>query len=198
MSEVTAVPLRPIKKGAVTRLWLGIAVAVLGAGAVAWAGTSKSVAISGTNEQFFAWHAGQPGVKTTPSGLQYQILKAGKGPSPTDTDIALVNYKGALRDGTVFDESKQPTPFPVTQVVPGFSEGLKLMPKGSKFRLWIPSALGYGERSPDPKLPANSVLVFDVEMIDFRSQAEVQQQMMQQQIQQQMQGGGQPGGQPQQ
>ena len=189
MSEVTAVPLRPIKKGAVTRLWLGIAVAVLGAGAVAWAGTGKSIAMSGTNEQFFAWHAKQSGVKTTPSGLQYQMLKAGAGAPPTDADIVLVNYKGALRDGTVFDESKQPTPFPVTQVVPGFSEGLKLMPKGSKYRLWIPSAMGYGERSPDPKIPANSVLVFDVEMIDFRSQAEVQQQMMQQQMQQQMQGG---------
>lgn len=182
---MTAVPLRPIKKGAVTWLWLGVAAAVLGAGAVAWAGTPKTV--------------------TSPTGLRYSVLKAGTGAHPADTDFVLVKYKGSLKDGTVFDQQER-APFPVNQVVPGFSEGLKQMQKGGKYRLWIPPQLGYGDRQTGP-IPANSELIFDVELLDIRSQAEVQQQMMQQQLQQQLQSGaatGQPqdpsalpGGQPQ-
>ena len=175
MSEVTAVPLRPIKKGSVTKLWLAIGVAVLSAGAVAWAATPAAV--------------------TSASGLRYAVLKPGTGPKPTDADFVLVKYKGSLKDGTVFDQQER-APFPVNAVVPGFSEGLKQMQKGGKYRLWIPPALGYGDRQTGP-IPANSELIFDVELLDIRSQAEVQQQMMQQQMQQ-MQGGGQPGGQPQQ
>ena len=170
MTETTAVPLRPIKKGAVTKLWLAIGAAVLGAGAVAWAGTPSAV--------------------TTPSGLRYAVLKRGTGPKPADTDVVLVKYKGTLKDGTVFDQQER-APFPVNQVVPGFSEGLKQMQKGGKYRLWIPPQLGYGDRASGP-IPANSELVFDVELLDFRSMAEVQQQMMQQQMQQQMGGGQQP------
>ena len=169
MSEVTAVPLRPIKKGAVTKLWLAIGAVVLGAGAVAWAGTPSAV--------------------TTPSGLRYMVIKPGTGVKPTDTDFVLVAYKGSLKDGTVFDQQAR-APFPVNAVVPGFSEGLKQMQKGGKYRLWIPSALGYGAQAQGP-IPANSELIFDVELLDIRSQAEVQAQMMQQQMQQQ-QGGGQP------
>ena len=174
MSEVTAVPLRPIKKGAVTKLWLAIGAAVLGAGAVAWAGTPAAV--------------------TTPSGLRYMVIKPGTGVKPTDTDFVLVAYKGSLKDGTVFDQQAR-APFPVNAVVPGFSEGLKQMQKGGKYRLWIPSALGYGANATGP-IPANSELIFDVELLDIRSQAEVQAQMMQQQMQQQQ--GGQPQAQPQQ
>ncbi|MBA3897339.1 MAG: FKBP-type peptidyl-prolyl cis-trans isomerase [Sphingomonadaceae bacterium] len=182
MSEVTAVPLRPIKKGSLTRLWIGVGLAVVAAGGLAWAGTSKSVATNGTADQFLAWHKGQSGVVTTPSGLQYQVLAKGNGPAPTDADVVLVNYKGALRDGSVFDQAQR-APFPVTGVVPGFGEGLKLMPRAAKYRFWIPPALGYGAASPDPKIPANSVLVFDVEMIDFKNQAEIQAQMQQMQAQ---------------
>lgn len=167
MSEVTAVPLRPIKKGAVTKLWLAIGAAVLGAGAVAWAGTPSAV--------------------TSTTGLRYAVLKAGTGPKPTDSDFVLVKYKGALKDGTVFDQQER-APFPVNQVVPGFSEGLKQMQKGGRYRLWIPPQLGYGDRATGP-IPANSELIFDVELLDIRSQAEVQAQMMQQQMQQ---GGGVP------
>jgi FKBP-type peptidyl-prolyl cis-trans isomerase FkpA len=192
MSEITAVPLRPVKKGTLTRLWIGVAAAVAIAGSLAWAGTTKVVATTGTAEQFLSWHQGRPGVTTTASGLQYQVVKKGTGPMPTDADVVLVNYSGSLRDGSVFDKAER-APFPVTGVVPGFSEALKLMNRGSKYRFWIPPALGYGETSPDPKLPAHSVLVFDVELIDFKNAAEVQAQMQQMQMQQ-AQGGSVPSG----
>lgn len=189
MPEITAVPLRPIKKGSLTRLWLGIGAAVALAGIGAWAGTAKTLAQNGTAEQFLDWHKGRSGVVTTASGLQYQVIKKGEGPSPTDTDVVLVNYRGALRDGKVFDQAER-APFPVQGVVPGFGEGLKLMSRGAKYKFWIPPALGYGETSPDPKLPAHSVLIFDVEMIDFKSQAELQAQMQAMQAQGALQGQG--------
>ncbi|MEH3158443.1 MAG: FKBP-type peptidyl-prolyl cis-trans isomerase [Sphingomonas taxi] len=130
-----------------------------------------------------------PGVVTTASGLQYKVLKPGSGAKPTDTDVALVMYEGKLLDGTTFDKSERPTPFPVQGVVPGFSEGLKLMPKGSKYRFWIKPSLGYGDKASGP-IPANSVLVFDVELLDFLPEAYIRQMQMQQQMQQQMMGGG--------
>lgn len=173
MTHVTAVPLQPIAKGSVARLWLGIAAGVLLAGGLAWAGTQSTIVRRGPAAQFMAWHKGKPGVITTATGLQYQVIKPGEGPSPTDGDIALINYKGTLRDGTVFDANKQ-VPMPIAGVVPGFAEGLKLMNRGATYRFWIPPALGYGDQSPDPKLPAGSVLIFDVDMIDFRSQAEIE------------------------
>jgi len=120
------------------------------------------------------------GVVETASGLQYKILTPGQGDEkPTDQDIALINYEGRLIDGTSFDKSTQPTPMPVAGVVPGFAEGLKLMPKGAKYRFWIKPALGYGSVAQGP-IPANSVLVFDVEMIDFLPEAVVRQMMEQQ------------------
>lgn len=128
----------------------------------------------------------------TPSGLQYKVLAPGKGPKPTDTDVALINYEGKLTNGTTFDKSPQPTPLQVSSVVPGFSEALKLMPKGSKYRVWIKPSLGYGDKSTGP-IPANSVLVFDVEMVDFISEAKLRQLQMQQQM---MQGAAGPGGAP--
>lgn len=186
--SVTAVPLRPIRKGILVKLWLGIGVAAAIAVGVAWNGTSATVAQTGTAEQFMAWNKDKTGVVQTPSGLQYLVLEPGDGARPTDSDVVLVNYKGELRDGTVFDQNER-APFPVNQVVPGFSEGLKLMPKGAKYRLWIPPALGYGEQAQGEAIPANSVLVFDVEMIDFIPAAVLQQMQMQQQ----MQGGMPPG-----
>ncbi|MGL4313908.1 MAG: FKBP-type peptidyl-prolyl cis-trans isomerase [Sphingomonas sp.] len=116
--------------------------------------------------------ASDPAVKETPSGLQYKVLQPGKGPTPTDTDIVLITYDGKLTNGTSFDKSEQPTPFPVTGVVPGFSEGLKLMQRGGKYRLWIKPSLGYGDKAAGP-IPANSVLVFDISLIDFKSEAEI-------------------------
>jgi len=128
------------------------------------------------------------GVIETASGLQYKVLTPGKGAKPTDTDIALVTYTGTLTNGTEFDKSQQPTPMPVAGVVPGFSEALKLMSKGAKYRLWIKPELGYGDKASGP-IPANSVLVFDVELIDFLPEAVVRQLQMQSQM-----GGAPPGG----
>jgi hypothetical protein len=117
----------------------------------------------------------------TASGLQYKVLTPGDGGAkPTDADVALVNYEGKLTDGTTFDKSVQPTPMPITAVVPGFSEALKLMAKGAKYRFWIPPSLGYGAEASGP-IPANSVLVFDVEMLDFLPEATVRQMMQDQQ-----------------
>jgi len=191
MSEITAVPIRPIKRAWV--VWLSASVALAGIAGVglAWAGTAKTVAIKGTAEQFMAWHKGVSGVVTTPSGLQYQVMKKGAGPTPTDTDVTLINYVGALRDGKVFDKGQR-TPLPVNGVVPGFQETLKLMPKGATYRVWIPPALGYGDVPQGDAIPAHSVLQFDIDMIDFRSQAEVQAQMQAMQAQRGQAEGGMP------
>ncbi len=192
MSEVTAVPIAPVKRSWLVWLVGAIAVAALFGIALAWAGTAKTVAEAGTAEQFLAWHKSRPGVVATASGLQYQILKKGDGgPTPTDADVALVNYKGALRDGKVFDQAQR-APFPVTGVVPGFSEALKLMQRGSTYRVWIPPALGYGAQGAGATVPPNSLLVFDIDMIDFKNQAELQAQMQAMQAQGQLPGVGAP------
>ncbi|MFD1610720.1 FKBP-type peptidyl-prolyl cis-trans isomerase [Sphingomonas tabacisoli] len=194
MSSVTAVPIEPTSRRVLTMLWLGLAVIVAAAVALAWFGTSAAVAQTGTNDQFLAWNARQAGVQTTASGLQYKVLKAGEGGRPTDADVALIKYKGTLRDGTVFDQNDR-APLPVAQVVPGFSEGLKLMQKGGKYRLWIPPALGYGDRDTGGAIPPNSVLVFDVDLLEFIPM-QVLQQMQMQQMMRGQQGGapGMPGG----
>ena len=146
---------------------------------------------------FLSKNRGEKGVVETKSGLQYQILTPGKGPKPTDADVALVNYEGKLTDGTTFDKSQQPTPMPVVAadektgrqgIVPGFSEALKLMSKGAKYRFWIKPSLAYGDRANGP-IPANSVLVFDVELLEFLPETVLRQMQAQQQMQQQMQGG---------
>jgi len=188
--SVTTVPIQPIKKGSLIKLWIGLILVLLVAGALAYAGTHDAVRTGASNEQFLANNADEDGVVTTTSGLQYKVLKPGEGPSPTATDTALVKYEGRLRDGTVFDANDQ-APMPVGGVVPGFSEALQLMQKGGEYRIWIPSELGYGEQSPGPELPANSVLIFDVTLIDFISAEQMQE--LQQQMQQMQQQGGIPG-----
>lgn len=129
--------------------------------------------------------SGDSKVVETASGLQYKVLKPGAGAAkPTDDDIVLVNYEGKLTDGTTFDASQQPTPMSLKRVVPGFAEALKLMNKGAKYRFWIPPALGYEDKVTGP-IPANSVLVFDLELLDWKSEAEIRQMQMMQQMQQQ-------------
>ena len=177
--SVTAVPIQPTPRRILTMLWIGLAVALAVAIGLAWLGTGAAVAQTGTNEQFLAWNARQPVVQTTASGLQYKVLKEGEGAHPTDADVTLINYKGTLRDGTVFDQNQR-APLPVSQVVPGFSEGLKLMQKGGKYRLWIKPELGYGDRDTGGAIPPNSVLVFDVELLEFIPMAVLQQMQMQQ------------------
>ena len=188
MSSVTAVPIKPVNRRHITYLVLGLLLAIIAGAALAWQAPGDP------NAAFLSANAKKAGVVQTPSGLQYQVLEKGAGgPTPTDTDVALVNYTGTLTDGKQFDASQQPTPMPVAGVVPGFSEGLKLMPKGSKYRLWIKPSLGYGDRVTGP-IPANSVLVFDVEMIDFLPEAVVRQMQAQQQMQQGVAPGAMPPG----
>lgn len=108
------------------------------------------------------------GVKTTATGLQYEILSEGKGKSPTTADRVTVHYTGKLTDGTIFDSSiqrGQPATFRVNQVIPGWTEALKLMQEGDKWILYIPYSLGYGERGSPPQIPPFSTLIFEVELI---------------------------------
>ncbi len=118
-------------------------------------------------QAFLAANKSKPGVHTTPSGLQYQILRPGSGPTPKPSDKVRVHYRGTLLNGTQFDSSYdrgQPVEFALNQVIPGWSEGVALMPVGSKYRFWIPSNLGYGP-SGQPPIGPNSTLAFDVELI---------------------------------
>jgi FKBP-type peptidyl-prolyl cis-trans isomerase FkpA len=179
MSTVTAVPLQPVKRSYLVYLWIGIALASIAAFALARQG-----------DDFMTRNARAKGVITTPSGLQYKVIAPGKpgAARPTDADVALINYEGKLLNGTVFDKSQQPTPMPVAGVVPGFSEALKLMPKGAKYRVWIKPSLGYGAETKGP-IPANSTLAFDIELLDFLPEAIVRQMQQQQQMGQ----GGMPG-----
>ncbi len=188
--SVTTVPIHPIKKGSLSKIWLGVLLVVAAALLLAFAGTQDAVVNGASNEQFLAANADEDGVVTTTSGLQYKVLKPGEGPSPTATDTALVKYEGRLRDGTVFDANEQ-TPMPVGGVVPGFSEALQLMQKGGEYRIWIPSDLAYGEASPGEQIPPNSLLIFDVTLLDFISQAQMEE--LRQQMQAQGAGPGAPG-----
>ena len=120
--------------------------------------------------KFLEENAKKEGVTTLPSGLQYQVVKAGTVPKPAATDKVTVHYHGTLIDGTVFDSSVQrgqPAQFPVNQVIPGWTEALQLMPVGSKWKLFIPAKLAYGERSPGGAIGPNETLIFDVELISI-------------------------------
>ena len=122
-------------------------------------------------KKFLEDNAKREGVKTTESGLQYEVVKAAEGRQPTENDVVTVHYEGSLTDGTVFDSSIKrgsPIDLPVGGVIPGWVEGLQLMHVGEKYKLYIPSELAYGEQSPSPLIPANSVLVFDLELLDIK------------------------------
>ncbi|NIJ19325.1 FKBP-type peptidyl-prolyl cis-trans isomerase FkpA [Sphingomonas naasensis] len=196
--SVTAVPLQPVKRAYKVWLWLGVLLAVVLAFGLAWLGTREQVALKGADTEYLAWNKGRPGVQTTASGLQFEVLKAGDGATAGEGDYVIANYEGRFRDGTVFDKSTQPVPFPIQQgsAIPGFLEGLKLMQKGGKYRLWIPADLAYGApgmQSPDPeRVPPDAMLVFTVSPERIIPAAVVQQMMMQRamQQQQQQQGGG--------
>ncbi len=120
-------------------------------------------------EKFLAENSKKEGVVTTASGLQYQIIKEGKGDSPVASSKVKVNYKGTLIDGTVFDtnEGKDPIEFGVTQVIPGWTEGLQLMKAGAKYKFFIPYNLAYGERGMGQTIKPYSTLVFEVELLSF-------------------------------
>ncbi|QWF72444.1 FKBP-type peptidyl-prolyl cis-trans isomerase [Methylomonas paludis] len=117
---------------------------------------------------FLAENAKKPGVITTASGLQYQVLTEGTGATPKATDTVTVHYEGTTIDGKVFDSSYKrgaPASFPLNRVIPGWTEGLQLIKEGGKSRLFIPANLAYGARQAGPDIGPNSTLIFDVELI---------------------------------
>jgi FKBP-type peptidyl-prolyl cis-trans isomerase len=119
-------------------------------------------------EAFLAKNKARAGVKTTASGLQYEVLKEGTGPNPKPTDTVTVNYKGTLMDGTTFDSSYdrgQPATFVLNQVIPGWTEGVQLMKPGAKYKFYIPASLGYGEQGAGGVIGPNAPLIFEVELL---------------------------------
>jgi FKBP-type peptidyl-prolyl cis-trans isomerase len=119
------------------------------------------------SDEFLTKNKSKPGVKSTASGLQYEILKEGKGKKPTLKDKVTVHYTGTLVNGQKFDSSHdrgQPAEFPVNGIIKGWQEALQMMPEGSVYRLYIPPDLGYGAQA-QPGIPPFSVLVFDVELL---------------------------------
>ena len=122
-------------------------------------------------ENFLAANKHKDGVVALPSGLQYKILKEGAGSKPTAADSVVCNYRGTLIDGNEFDSSYkrgQPTTFPINGVIKGWTEALQLMPVGSKWELFIPPALAYGDRGAGPDIGPNATLIFEVELLSIQ------------------------------
>lgn len=118
-------------------------------------------------ESYRAENAKRPGVQTTASGLQYEVLTSGDGAKPARTDRVTVHYRGTLIDGSEFDSShgNEPVTFALDRVIPGWTEGVQLMPVGSKYRFVLPPELCYGERGAPPDIGPNSTLIFEVELL---------------------------------
>lgn len=177
MSEITRVPLQPIAKGSLLKLWLSVLLIIGLGGGLAYA--------------------------QMPEGVEVVTLRAGSGPFPAPSDVVLVNYVGKLTNGKVFDQGKQ-VPLPLDQMIPGFGEGGQKMQKGGKYELHIPSEKAYGaEAKNNPQtgeevIPANSDLVFEVELLEFisRQDYDIRMQMLQQKLQQQQQNQGAKGANP--
>lgn len=134
------------------------------------AAAKKSQATVDAGRIFLAENKARPEVKTTASGLQYEVIRQGTGPIPADSSKVRVHYVGTLLDGTKFDSSRdrgQPAEFPVGAVIRGWIEGLQLMPVGSQYKFYIPYELGYGINGKPPVIPGGAVLVFDIELLDI-------------------------------
>jgi FKBP-type peptidyl-prolyl cis-trans isomerase FkpA len=146
---VTQVPLRPIARGSLAKLWLALLVLVVAAVALAWSG------------------AGQLRGQTTASGLQFRTVEPGEGPMIKPVDGVMIEYEGRLMDGTVFDssEGRGPAPMIAGQVIPGFAEALQKMQKGGRYAIRIPSQLAYGATPPPGPIPPNADLEFDVHVV---------------------------------
>jgi FKBP-type peptidyl-prolyl cis-trans isomerase len=128
-------------------------------------------------DDFLAQNKTKEGVVALPDGLQYKILKEGTGPKPAATDSVVCNYRGTLLDGTEFDSSYkrgQPATFPVSGVIKGWTEAVQLMPVGSKWQLFIPADLAYGNRAPAPEIGPNATLIFEVELLSIQNKAAAQ------------------------
>lgn len=131
---------------------------------------AKSKAAKAEGDAFLAQNKSQSGVTTLASGLQYKVVKMGNGPKPLKTDKVKVHYVGKLIDGKEFDSSVkrgEPAEFPVGEVIPGWTEALQLMPVGSKWMLYIPSSLAYGDQGAGGVIPPGSVLTFEVELLEI-------------------------------
>lgn len=179
MAEVTRVPLQPIAKGSLLKLWLGVLAAIALAAGIAWA--------------------------AMPKGVTVDVITAGDGDFAEVGQVVFVRYTGRLEDGTVFDQTQEGT-WPIEgilpdggplllqegAVIPGFIEGLTQMQKGGTYELFIPADQAYGdEPPPGSPIPANADLIFDIQLVDVMSEEEAQQRFMQMQMQlQQMQGAG--------
>jgi FKBP-type peptidyl-prolyl cis-trans isomerase FklB len=130
----------------------------------------KSEEAKAEGEKFLADNKTKEGVVTLPSGLEYKILKQGTGEKPTADDTVVCNYRGTLINGTEFDASEKhggPASFPVKGVIPGWTEALQLMPVGSKWQLYVPANLAYGQQAP-PDIGPNATLIFDVELVSIK------------------------------
>ncbi len=167
MTEITRVPLQPIARGSLTKLWLGVAAAVAVAGGVAWAALPPLVSV--------------------------ETIVAGEGPSPTLDDVAFIEYTGRLENGQVFDAGK--APLVVREVVPGFTQALLQTRPGGKYKFKIPASLAYGDKPAGP-IPANSDLYFDVEVLGVMNRQAFEQQRQMMQMMQQQGGGAGPQGAP--
>ena len=127
-----------------------------------------------TEELFLAENAARADITVTESGLQYQVITAGKGPRPLASDTVLVHYEGALTNGTIFDSSYErgePEEIPLEMVIPGWAEGLQLMNVGGKYRIYIPSSLAYAERGAGQIIPSYSTLVFTIDLLEIVADA---------------------------
>ena len=175
MSDVTAVPLRPVAKSALVSLWLGIGLVTAAGIGLAYYGTGSQVAMAQPPADFLAHNAKRKNVVTTPSGLQYEVLEPGSGPKAGPQDVVLVDYDGKLANGETFDASARhggPATLPVGGLIPGWTEGLQLMSQGSKYRFWIPPELGYGaEGAGNGVIPPNALLTFDVTLVAIAPQS---------------------------
>ncbi len=128
-------------------------------------------------EAFLAANKSKTGVRSTESGLQYQVVRAGSGATPTAADTVKVHYRGTLLDGKEFDSSyarNEPATFPLSGVIPGWTEGVALMPVGSKYVFWIPAALAYGPNGAGADIPPNATLKFEVELLEIVQAAPAQ------------------------
>ncbi|QDT71120.1 FKBP-type peptidyl-prolyl cis-trans isomerase [Lacipirellula limnantheis] len=133
-------------------------------------GKEQMKAMQEKDKAYLVTNGKAQGVQTTPSGLQYKVLKKGDGPTPTKADTVTVHYRGKLVNGQVFDESYggEPASFGVGQVIPGWTEALQLMKVGDKFEVVIPADLGYGARGAGDVIPPNSTLIFEVELLGVK------------------------------
>jgi FKBP-type peptidyl-prolyl cis-trans isomerase FkpA/FKBP-type peptidyl-prolyl cis-trans isomerase FklB len=150
--------------------WLGAGAVILTVvGVLVWTGTQGQVAaVRSADMKYLSDNKGKPGVITTASGLQYSVIREGNGPRPAAKDTVLVHYEGKLIDGTVFDSSYQrgqPAAFPLDQVIPGWTEGVQLMPVGSKYHFVVPPQLAYGAQGAGGVIPPGAVLEFDIELL---------------------------------